>query len=179
MVTYPRVFTLPMRNNRAYVLFATVWALVRSAFSSSALLVRSAFSSRNGSPLPSNRFFEVLHFLFVSGPRHYWRRPTAIAAGRSVGTLLHFLLERDARFSEVGKKRGGFTLVETMVAITVLSIVIVYSFDALGQILFFRSKVNDRIDLGQDLHYAVERLAETVKEGGGVDYEEYFARGLV
>lgn len=166
-----------MRNNRAYVLLSTLWALVESAFSSASLLLRSVFSGKRPSPIAANRFFEAVHFALVSGPKRYWSKPTGIAAGRSVGTFLHFVLEKDLRFKE--RKKGGFTLVETMVAITVISIILVYAFDSLGQILFFRTKVSDRIDLGQDLHYTIERLAETVKEGGEVDYEEYFNRAVV
>lgn len=35
------------------------------------------------------------------------------------------------------------------------------------------------MDLGQDLYYNVERLVEIVKDGGVVDYEEYWNRSAV
>lgn len=36
--------------------------------------------------------------------------------------------------------------------------------------------MGDRVDLGQDLYYNVERLVAIVKDGGVVDYEEYWNR---
>lgn len=164
----------PLERNRAYALLNTAWHVVRSAVSTVPLFLR-ALSGKAEKPLPPNRFLEALHFLFVSGPRHYWKRPTAIAAGRSVSTFLHFLLERERRFVE--KKNGkGFTLVEVMVAITVLSLILVMGLQSLGQIAALRTNVSDRVDLGQDLYYNVEKLVGIVKEGGTVDYEEYWNR---
>ena len=72
--------------------------------------------------------------------------PTAISAGRSVSTFLHFVLERDRRFVE--KTNGkGFTLIELMVSISVVSLILVMGFQAFAQISAFRTNVNDRIDL--------------------------------
>ncbi|MDQ1343751.1 MAG: hypothetical protein QG650_471 [Patescibacteria group bacterium] len=135
----------PLESNRAYALLSTAWHIVKSAFSSVSLILRS-LSGKAEKPLPPNRFFEALHFLFVSGPRHYWKRPTAISAGRSVSTFLHFVLERDRRFVE--KTNGkGFTLIELMVSISVVSLILVMGFQAFAQISAFRTNVNDRIDL--------------------------------
>ncbi len=61
-------------------------------------------------------------------------------------------------------------------AITVLSIILVLGIQGLGQIAGHRTNVSDRIDLGQDLYYNVERLVSIVKDGGVVDYEEYWNR---
>lgn len=167
----------PLERNRAYALLRTLFHAVVSAFSSVSLFVRAAFGKTSPEPLPPNRFFEALHFLFVSGPRHFWKKPTGIAAGRSVGTFLHFLLERD-RFAEK-KSKKGFTLIEVMISITILSMLFIYGLQSMGQIGAYRTNVSNRIDLGQDLYYNVERLVGIVKEGGTVDYEEYWNRMAV
>lgn len=64
-------------------------------------------------------------------------------------------------------------------AITVLSIILVLGLQGLGQIAGYRTNVSDRVDLGQDLYYNVERLVAIVKDGGVVDYEEYWNRFAV
>lgn len=153
----------PLERNRAYALLKTAFHAVHSAFSSVPLLFRALFG-KPGHPLPSNRFFETLDFVFVSGPKHFWKKPTGIAAGRSVSTFLHFILERERRFSEK-TDRKGFTLIEVMIAITVLSLILVMGLQSLGQVATFRNSVGDRVDLGQDLYYNVERLVEIVKDG--------------
>lgn len=66
-----------------------------------------------------------------------------------------------------------------MIAITVLSLILVMGLQSMGQIASFRSTVSDRVDLGQDLYYNVERLAGIVKDGGVIDYEEYWNRNAV
>lgn len=167
----------PLHSNRAYALLKTFWHAASSAFSSVPLFLGALFG-KHGKTLSPNTFFEFLDFVFVSGPRHYWKRPTAIGAGRSLSTLLHFLLEKDRHFVEKTDKKG-FTLVEVMVAVTVLSIIFVYGLQSLGQIAGYRTNVSDRVDLGQDLYYNVERLVDVVKEGGVVDYEEYWNRTAV
>lgn len=153
----------PLERNRAYALLKTAFHAVRSAVSSVPLLL-SALAGKEKKPLPPNRFFETLDFVFVSGPKHFWKKPTGIAAGRSVSTFLHFILEKERRFTEK-TDRKGFTLVEVMIAITVLSLIIVMGLQSFGQIAAFRNTVGDRVDLGQDLYYNVERLVGIVKDG--------------
>ncbi len=135
----------PLERNRAYALLKTVGHAVISAFSSLFLLL-APLVGKPRKPLPENRFFEILDFVFVSGPRHFWKRPTAISAGRSLSTFLHFVLEKERRFVEK-KDPKAFTLVEVLVAITVLAIVLVLGLQGLGQIAGYRTNVSDRVDL--------------------------------
>lgn len=88
------------------------------------------------------------------------------------------MLEKERRFTDKNDRKG-FTLVEVMIAITVLSLILVMGLQSMGQIASFRSTVSDRVDLGQDLYYNVERLAGIVKDGGVIDYEEYWNRNAV
>lgn len=92
-----------------------------------------------------------------------------------MGTFLRFVLDRERSFTP-RKNKGGFTMIEVLVAITVVSLVLVSGFQSFGQIAAYRTSISNRIDLEQDLYYNVERLAALVKEGGAIDYEEYWNR---
>ena len=138
----------------------------------------SIFRPKSIHPLTPNRFLELLHFILVSGPKKFWKKPTALGIGRSISTFLHFVFERDQKFQKNGKK-GAFTLVEVLVAITLLSIILIFAFSSLGQIAFFKTRTADRIDLSRDLYSNVEQIISFIKDGGSIDYEEYWNRNAV
>ena len=66
-----------------------------------------------------------------------------------------------------------------MVAITLLSIVLLFAFGSLGQIAFFKTRTADRIDLSRDLYSNIEQIVSFIKNGGNIDYEEYWNRSSV
>ena len=168
----------PLPDNKIFVLFETLFGFFVSTIKSIFMVFHSLFRTKEVKPLAPNRFLELLHFIFVSGPKHFWKKPTALAMGRSLSTLLHFIFERDKKFTRDNKK-GGFTLMEVLIAVTLLSIVLVFSFDSLGQIAFLKTRTADRIDLSRDLYTNIEQIASLVKESGGIDYEEYWNRQAV
>lgn len=73
----------------------------------------------------------------------------------------------------------GFTLIEMMLSITVFSVIIVMAFQSLGNIGILRSKVSSKLDMNTELYFSVERLVSLMKNGGDIDYEEYWNRQTV
>lgn len=66
-----------------------------------------------------------------------------------------------------------------MVAMTIFAIILIGSLQAMGQIAIFRTFIGDRVDLEQDLHSNTEQLISVIKDGGTLDYEEYWNRSAV
>lgn len=56
----------PLERNRAYALLKTVWHGVFSVWEGVVALLGSMVGRPPKGPLPANRFFEAVHFLFVS-----------------------------------------------------------------------------------------------------------------
>lgn len=74
---------------------------------------------------------------------------------------------------------SGFTLIEMIVSITLFAVVIVMAFDAMGSIGILRTRISNRLDLNNELYFAVEKLTNIIKLGGNIDYEEYWNRQAV
>lgn len=77
-------------------------------------------------------------------------------------------------------KKLWLTLIEMMISITIFSMIILVAFEAMWNISILRVKMNNRLDINQDLYYAVENLATTIKDlWWDIDYEEYWNRSRV
>ncbi|PID87440.1 hypothetical protein CSB07_01375 [Candidatus Gracilibacteria bacterium] len=63
-----------------------------------------------------------------------------------------------------------------MTGILIFSIIIVSSFSAYFGILGAKSKLIERTTIEKSAFYFSEKLFETIKKGGNIDYEEYFNR---
>ncbi len=75
--------------------------------------------------------------------------------------------------------RSGMTLIEIMLAITVLSSIMVVTLEAISGTLAFRKQATDELDLSTQSYLALEVLTRTIKDGGSIDYEEYWNRSRV
>lgn len=82
------------------------------------------------------------------------------------------------RFSKTINNRG-FTLFELMISMTVFSLLMIIVFDAVANIGIARTKSVTRITLLEELYFFSEKLASSIKDGGIVDYEEYWNRQVV
>ncbi len=85
------------RPNSVLVLLALAGGFLASFWQSLAAFVR-ALAGKAPVPVREGKFWETLNFALHSGPRGFWRRPSALRAGRSVSTLLHFVFFKDASF---------------------------------------------------------------------------------
>jgi prepilin-type N-terminal cleavage/methylation domain-containing protein len=79
------------------------------------------------------------------------------------------------------KKIGtsGFTLFELMISMTVFGVIMITIFEAIANIGIARTRSMTRITLLEELYFFSEKLATTIKEGGIIDYEEYWGRQMM
>lgn len=75
--------------------------------------------------------------------------------------------------------RSGMTLIEIMLAITVLSSIMIVTLEAISGTLAFRKQATDELDLSTQSYLALEVLTRTIKDGWSIDYEEYWNRSRV
>lgn len=66
-----------------------------------------------------------------------------------------------------------------MISITLFSGILLVAFSAFGNIAHLKNKIVSDVDVYEQLYVAVENLSSIIKDGGDIDYEEYFNRSLV
>ncbi len=74
------------------------------------------------------------------------------------------------------KKTTAFTIIELIVSITLFAFILIVAFEALWNVGKDRVRISNQLDLNRDIYYAVEKFVSLVKEGGTLDYEEYWNR---
>lgn len=73
----------------------------------------------------------------------------------------------------------GFSLLEILITIAISGIVLVSAFDALSKVVIFRSSIVANLSTDSEMYTAMERLVTLIKNGGTIDYEEYWDRAAV
>ncbi len=66
-----------------------------------------------------------------------------------------------------------------IVSVTLFALTLVLAFDTFGNIGVSRHTVASRAEINQDVYETIETLFVLIKEGGGIDYEEYWNRRAV
>ena len=69
-----------------------------------------------------------------------------------------------------------FTLFELVISMTIFALIMISVFDSVANIGISRVKNVQRVSLLEELYFFSEKLATIIKEGGTIDYEEYWAR---
>ena len=69
-----------------------------------------------------------------------------------------------------------FTLFELMISMTIFAMIMISVFDSVANIGIARIKNTQRVSLLEELYFFSEKLATNIKEGGTIDYEEYWGR---
>lgn len=77
------------------------------------------------------------------------------------------------------KNNKAFTLIEIMVWIMIVSIILIWWFQALIAITIWKSKLIQKTNIQKQSFYFTEKLFEMIKKGGTLDYEEYFNRRII
>jgi prepilin-type N-terminal cleavage/methylation domain-containing protein len=77
------------------------------------------------------------------------------------------------------QNKSGFTLIELMLAMTVFAIIMTSVLLAVENMSIARIKTENRIKLLEELYFFSEQLVGNIKEGGTIDYEEYWNRQSV
>ncbi len=70
----------------------------------------------------------------------------------------------------------GFTIAEIIISLTLFSMIMIFAFQALANVGIVRIDTLNKVDLETELYYFSEKLAALIKDGGTIDYEEYWNR---
>ncbi|MDD2871687.1 MAG: prepilin-type N-terminal cleavage/methylation domain-containing protein [Candidatus Gracilibacteria bacterium] len=76
-------------------------------------------------------------------------------------------------------KIQAFTLVEIMLGILIVSLVLIGGFQSLSSVTLGKAKLIQKVDIQKESFYFTEKLFEMIKQGGTLDYEEYFNRKVI
>lgn len=76
-------------------------------------------------------------------------------------------------------KNKGFTILELMISMTLFAIIITSVILAVEHLSIARIKTLNRIALMEELYFFSEQLFMKIKDGGTIDYEEYWDRQSV
>lgn len=74
------------------------------------------------------------------------------------------------------KRRRAFTLVEMMLVVAMMGLILTTVFEVLGNVGVTSARITSRVDANKDVYYAIEKLSTFIKEGGKIDFEEYWNR---
>ena len=169
--------------------FCSLWDTIVQIFT-------SLFWKNNRVHSSPNHFLASLHFLVHEFPKNFWKHPTGLGIGRSIGTFFLYFFGKNKYFNEneenTSKKTSiqpswkwnkvhqkGFTLIELILSITLFSGILIAAFSSFGNIWLLKNKVLSDVDIYEQLYVATENLSSIIKDWGDIDYEEYFNRSLV
>jgi len=73
----------------------------------------------------------------------------------------------------------AFTLIEILIGIVIFAIIIVWGFQALWAVNIGKVRIMEAANTTKDMLYMTEKLITEIKQGGVLDYEEYFNRRMI
>jgi prepilin-type N-terminal cleavage/methylation domain-containing protein len=76
-------------------------------------------------------------------------------------------------------KNKGFTILELMISMTLFAIIITSVILAVENLSIARIKTLNRVALMEELYFFSEQLFMKIKDGGTIDYEEYWNRQAI
>lgn len=74
------------------------------------------------------------------------------------------------------RNKSGFTLIEIVLAMTVFAMIMTSVLLSVESLAITRVKTENRVKLLEELYFFSEQLVTNIKDGGTVDYEEYWNR---
>ncbi len=77
------------------------------------------------------------------------------------------------------KNKKGFTILELMIGMVIFALIMITVLDSVANITIARTRSVNRITLLEELYFFSESLATRIKDGGTLDYEEYWNRKIV
>ncbi len=136
----------PLEQNSFFSLLRIVYGFFEAIIHSLWLIVTIPFTKEERKLLRKSHFLESLHYFVHDWPKTFWKFPTGIGIGRSIGSFLSFFFKKNSSFesSEIHKntkKPKAFTLIEMIMSITLFAILMVMAFTALGNIGVARNLV--------------------------------------
>lgn len=89
----------------------------------------------------------------------------------------YFFLHKKMTIKTLLKNRkSGFTLVEMMISMAIFSMIMTLIMSSVHSMTIARIKNMNRLALTDQLYLFSEQLFTTIKNGGTIDYEEYWNR---
>lgn len=92
-----------LKENTFFILLSLIKDFFVSLFQSLSLFVRN-LAGENQKALKENTFLDMMNFFFHIGPKSFWKAPSWIKIGRSVGTFLHYIFKKEEAFIEKKRK---------------------------------------------------------------------------
>lgn len=77
------------------------------------------------------------------------------------------------------RNNAGFTLIEILISVVLSSLLLGALFTAFQGILMSQVRLSGSISIQRNLFYLNEKLSSLIREGGTIDYEEYFNRRIL
>lgn len=77
------------------------------------------------------------------------------------------------------KNKRGFTILELLVSMTLFAMIVTSILVAVENLSIARLKTLNRVALLEELYFFSEQLFSSIKDGGTLDYEEYWNRNAV
>ncbi len=77
------------------------------------------------------------------------------------------------------KTQNAFTLIEIMIWILIVSIIMIWAFQALSAVTIWKVRLIQKTDIQKESFYFTQKLFEMIKKWGTIDYEEYFNRKVI
>lgn len=100
---FPSMPNKNLQENTAFILIGLVRDFLVSIFQSLVLFIRNILG-KDPKPLKENAFLDSMNFFFHIGPKSFWRAPSGLKIGRSIGTFLHYIFEKQKAFREKKSK---------------------------------------------------------------------------
>jgi prepilin-type N-terminal cleavage/methylation domain-containing protein len=147
--------------------------------------------------LTTNHFLRSLHYAIFGAPKIFWKKPSGIEIGRLPLKIWLYAFGRDTYFNShtahpvpasatvppapISQIQGnkGFTLIEMLVSLTLISTILIVVFAAFTNIGILKNRIVGRVNLYEELYTATENIGDLIKSSGGIDYEEYFNRRVL
>lgn len=92
-----------MRKNKIIIIFELIFNFFSSIIESVVIFIKHLFLWKKNHLLNENKFLDVINFIFHTGPKSFWKKPTWIKIWRSIATLLHYIFNKEEKFKEIKK----------------------------------------------------------------------------
>ncbi|MDD5197956.1 MAG: hypothetical protein PHN60_03810 [Candidatus Gracilibacteria bacterium] len=91
-----------LEKNTIFILMNLIKDFFISLIQSLSLLTKS-LAGKSEKALKENAFLDIMNFFFHIGPKSFWKAPSGLKIGRSIGTFLHYIFEKEKTFTEKKK----------------------------------------------------------------------------
>lgn len=88
-----------LKENTFFIFLLLIKNFFVSLVESFQLFAKSIVWKEPGT-MKENTFLDTMNFFFHIGPKSFWKAPSWIKIGRSIGTFLHYIFKKEQVFLE-------------------------------------------------------------------------------